>query len=159
MKLNKLQLFTNLYTSLFVLFILLFFGLVIVELKSSNLNKVLVKNQVFIVDLAKNSSEWRQGLSGRDKLAENEAMLFIFPDYRQPHFWMKDMNFSLDILWIKDTEIVDFDENLSPLPKNGDILGAEKFSPDSLVNKVLEVPAGTVDRLNIQKGDIIKPII
>jgi len=72
---------------------------------------------------------------------------------------MKDMNFSLDILWIKDSEIVDFDENLSPLPKNGDILGAESFTPDSLVNKVLEVPAGTVDRLNIQKGDIIKPII
>lgn len=155
MKRSNLYLFTNLFTALFIFFILVFFTLLIINFKSKPLNRVSINNHVFVVDIAKTPSSWQQGLSNREKLAKNQAMLFIFPEYRQPNFWMKDMNFPIDIIWIKDNKIIGFDKNIPAPLKDSPVSNLETFYPESQVNIVLEVVAGTVDRLNIQKGDII----
>ena len=42
------------------------------------------------------------GLSGYAGLPENVGMLFVFPEPRQPSFWMKGMEFSLDLVWIRE---------------------------------------------------------
>ena len=42
------------------------------------------------------------GLSGYPGLPEDAGMLFVFPEPRQPSFWMKGMEFALDLIWIRD---------------------------------------------------------
>ena len=89
-----------------------------------------------------------KGLSGRESLRENEGMLFIFEESGLYGFWMKDMNFSIDILWISDgKEIVEIAENVAPdtFP--------EIFYPKELAQYVLETQAGFVEKNDIQLKD------
>jgi Uncharacterized ACR, COG1430 len=50
-------------------------------------------------DLALTSEQREKGLSVKDKLKENEAMLFVFEESAKHSFWMKDMKFPIDIIW------------------------------------------------------------
>ena len=55
---------------------------------------------IYAVDLAVTSGERQQGLSGRETMAEDAGMLFVFEEEQPLAFWMKDMRFPLDIIWI-----------------------------------------------------------
>lgn len=124
-------------------------------LKKDSLEIATINGQVFFLEIADRKYQWQRGLSGRQSLADNEAMLFVFDTYRQPIFWMKDMNFAIDILWIKDGQVVDFDKNVYPSPKGTPLNELAIFSPDIEVNMVMEIVAGSIDRLNIQKGNSV----
>jgi uncharacterized protein len=108
-------------------------------------------NKIFL-QLARNEKEWNQGLSNQKKLGENSGMLFIFPDYQTRNFWMKDMNFSLDIVWIKDDKIVKISENLAPEGSHPQNL----YYSDEPVNYVLELNANFCKYNNINVGDRVK---
>lgn len=102
------------------------------------------------VEVAADNSAITQGLSGREKLADNTGLLFIFPVPGYYPFWMKDMRFPIDIIWIgADKKVVGFSENLSPesYPKT--------FAPPSPVQYVLEVNAGWVKERGIVIGDFL----
>ena len=91
-----------------------------------------------------------QGLSGHPGLKENEGMLFIFSDSEERSFWMKDMNFPLDIIWIDETKrVAGFVENATPesFP--------EMFNSEVPVQYVLEVNAGDVAKKGIEVGDTV----
>lgn len=92
-----------------------------------------------------------RGLSGRESLGENKGMLFIFGNSAVQSFWMKDMNFAIDIIWFDNDKVVGFAENAQP-PKDGNI---SSFRSPSAVNKVLEINAGSVKKLGIKIGDNI----
>lgn len=89
-----------------------------------------------------------QGLSGREKLAEGEGMLFVFDQPGIYGFWMKGMKFPLDFVWIQGDEVVDLTENVS--------VGATDLKPKEPVDKVLEVNSGWVKQNNVRVGDKIK---
>ncbi len=73
-------------------------------------------------------------------------MLFVFDKAGKYAFWMKDMQFALDILWIKDGKINFIEKNVQPsFPAT--------MTPSENSNQVLEFNAGTVDRLGIIIGD------
>jgi len=91
-----------------------------------------------------------RGLSGREKLEEDEGMLFIFPVVGKYGFWMKEMKFDLDVLWIKDDVVVGLVEGVVA-PKNEE--SPARFKPESAINKVLEVNSGFVKRHGIKVGD------
>ena len=110
------------------------------------------KNGTISAELASSPTEQAQGLSGRISLNPNAGMLFVFPDDRQPLFWMKDMNFPLDIVWIKDNKIIKIDKNLPPEGKRP----AKTYTSGTPVNYVLEFNAGFCDQNNIKVGDEIK---
>jgi uncharacterized membrane protein (UPF0127 family) len=108
--------------------------------------------EIFEIDTADTPAERAQGLSGRASLGKNEGMLFIFSKAGHYGFWMKDMNFPIDIIWIKDGHIIGWAAEAEP----DDRPDRTVYYPPEPVNKVLEVPAGTVARLGLQIGDIIK---
>jgi uncharacterized protein len=57
----------------------------------------------------------KQGLSGRTTLPPNAGMLFMFDGPGTYSFWMKDMQFPLDIIWLSsDFRIVGIAEHISP---------------------------------------------
>jgi len=97
------------------------------------------------IEIADTPEEHMQGLSGRKSLPENTGMLFIFDEPSRPGFWMKDMHFPIDIIWIdEDWRIVKIDENLSP--ENY----PEILDSPILVKYVLEVNAGYARENNLE---------
>jgi len=109
----------------------------------------------FSVDVAETMGARAKGLSGREKLDKDEGMFFIFGSPGKYGFWMKDMKFPIDIIWIKENKIVGFEENIDPQ------IGVSKFNlkmyyPPEPVQNVLEVNAGTVSEMGFKIGDEIR---
>ncbi|MEK7516788.1 MAG: DUF192 domain-containing protein [Patescibacteria group bacterium] len=90
-------------------------------------------------ELADRPQEWMRGLSGRDILPEGRGMLFRFSRAEVRTFWMKDMRFPIDIIWIRDGVVIGIDANV-PAPAAGES-PTQRTSPEP-VDAVLEVPAG-----------------
>lgn len=112
---------------------------------------VSVGGNVFSVEVADTSRLLEKGLSGHEPLAPNSGMLFVFKTSDKYGFWMKDMLFSLDIIWIsQDFKVVHIEKNLSSetYPKI--------FYPSAPSLYVLEVSAGIVDLLKIKTGDSVQ---
>lgn len=92
-----------------------------------------------------------KGLGLRDYLAEFSGMLFIFPKADFYRFHMKDMNFPIDIIWIRSNLIVDISKNV-PIPTDRNY---QIYLPDQKADTVLEVNAHFADRHNIRVGDAV----
>lgn len=115
-----------------------------------------INDAKFKVELADTQTKRSKGLGDRQTLASDEGMLFIFPKPEQHQFWMKGLSFPLDFIWIRDNEVVGILPNVpSPEPGQPDS-SLPIYQSGVAVDKVLEVPAGTIQRLNIKIGDTVK---
>jgi uncharacterized protein len=122
---------------------------------STNTKTVTIGNANIMVDVADTEVSREQGLSDRDSLPEGTGMLFVFDAPGHYGFWMKDMNFSLDMIFADSSgHIVTVDSNLSPDTYNHQDPQASKvFYPSSPALYVLEVPAGFAAAHGIQAGE------
>ena len=77
---------------------------------------VFIGDTVYVTDLAVSGAERSQGLSGRPSLAGDRAMLFVYEDDQPRTFWMPDMHFPLDMVWIRSDCTVDGVTNHVPNP-------------------------------------------
>ncbi|HEY8121749.1 MAG TPA: DUF192 domain-containing protein [Myxococcota bacterium] len=102
------------------------------------------------VDVVETPAQRTQGLSGRPGLAPDEGMLFLFEAPRIQSFWMKDMRFEIDIVWIRDGRIVGITPNL-PLPKSPRAL--PQYASPVPCDVVLEVRAGAAHHWGLLVGD------
>lgn len=101
------------------------------------------------VEIRSTPEERAQGLSGRPTLPEGHGMLFVFEEAGKYGFWMPDMHFAIDIVWIgADRRIVDIARDVSPESYPA------TFTPKADALYVLEVPAGTASRFGWQAGDV-----
>ena len=104
------------------------------------------------VDVADNKAEQTQGLSGRFFLTDQEGMLFLFSQKDIRSFWMKDMQFPIDIVWIDENTVVDISPNVQPQPGlPSDQLA--RYAPSQPIDKVLELAAGWSARHGLKIGD------
>lgn len=108
------------------------------------------------VEIADTPQERSKGLGGRDSLATGSGMLFVFEKADKYSFWMKEVKFALDFIYIKDDKVVDIIENVSPPEAGQKDENLPIYQPKVEVDKVLEVSAGTVKQFNVNKGDIVK---
>jgi uncharacterized membrane protein (UPF0127 family) len=94
-----------------------------------------------------------KGLSGTPYLPENVVKLFVFDSIGYPSIWMKDMNYSIDIIWVNDkNKIVHIVEEASPdsYPTS--------FTPDAPALYVIETASGFVAKNKIKVGDdVVQP--
>ncbi len=105
------------------------------------------------VDIVNTPALRSQGLSGRAGLAADEGMLFEFEAPKLQSFWMKDMRFEIDIVWIRDDQIVGITPNV-PLPKTPGAL--PQFSSPVPCDVVLELRAGAARRFGLKLGDAVR---
>lgn len=108
------------------------------------------------VELADTTEKRKKGLGGRDNLATDSGMLFIFPKADYYNFWMKGMKFPLDLIWIKDGNVVDITKNAPPPTTGQSDQSLPIYTPTQEADSVLEVNAGFSDSHNIKIGDNIK---
>jgi uncharacterized protein len=112
-----------------------------------------VKDQILDVEISADALSRMRGLSNRESLCENCAMIFLFGKLAKHSFWMKDMNFPLDILYIQDDEIVEIFEDVQILDNVNEIT---EIFPNQKADKVLELNAGWCETYNVQVGDKIE---
>jgi uncharacterized protein len=109
---------------------------------------VNVGGRIFRSEVVASEEKMQKGLGGRDGLCPDCAMLFKFQQPGIYPFWMKDMRFSLDIIWINQGKIVYLKKNIPADSK--DVL-----TPSVQAESVLEVNAGTADKLGLKVGDSV----
>lgn len=111
--------------------------------------QVKIRSAAIDIEIADTDILRQQGLSGKQKLDPNSGMLFIFPTADKYSFWMKDMYFPLDFIWIRDNHIVQLTTNVPVQP-------LKVLFPDQTVDQVLEVNAGFVEKYDIKVGDEVE---
>ncbi len=116
-----------------------------------SLQELRVGESKLNVEIVKSPASISQGLSGRPEIGA-DGMLFLMPNRAKTQFWMPDMQFDLDIIWIDQGEIIGIEVNVPhPLPNTSEQDLILYPSPD-MVEWVLEVEAGTAKENNWQVG-------
>jgi uncharacterized membrane protein (UPF0127 family) len=110
-----------------------------------------INNTVIKVEIADTVVKKIKGLSGRQRLPENQGMLFVFDTLDYYSFWMKEMKFPLDFIWIADNKVVE----ITPSVAQEDYQPPKTLTPHIRVNKVLEVNAGFAVSHGVKVGDIV----
>lgn len=107
-----------------------------------------VGDSIIEVEIADTPEQRAKGLSGRESLAENRGLLFIYDQPGLYGIWMKEMKFPIDIIWIdSNKKIISISKNIGPesFP--------EIFEPAAPAQYILEINAGFVDENRIKIGD------
>lgn len=125
--------------------------------KINSMSDTLTEQAILNVDgkhlvaaVANTPREREQGLSGTHFLNSGNGMFFVFEEADEHGFWMKDMDESIDIVWIDaDNRIVDIEPNVSPDTY------PTIFKPDAPAKYVLEVLAGWTTENEVDIGDTV----
>lgn len=133
-----------------VLIILLIVGIYFVLKKERS--EVWFKNQNLKVEVEVAETLWEQarGLMGRQSLAEDEGMLFVFSDEAPRSFWMKNTYIPLDLIFIsQEKKIVEIKRNFEPCQESN----CPVYRSQASAKYVLEVNGGFCEKHQIEVGD------
>ena len=125
-------------------------GLVYLYLEPEGTATITFAGQSLTVDLAKTSSQQELGLGGRPSMTEDHGMLFVFGSASRWGFWMKGMEFPLDIVWFgANRSVIYFVQDLQPCTP----VDCQTYYPPGNALYVLEVNAGFVALHNVTVGE------
>ena len=123
------------------------------EQEQNQTSLVTVGGVNLITSLSTTPDSQSKGLAIKDSLNENEGMLFIFEIPQKYSFWMKDMKFPIDIIWINsDGKIVHIEKNLPPCVF---LLPCPSYTPNDDSLYVLEVVSNFTNKFDINVGDAV----
>lgn len=162
MNVNKIIITVGIILAIFITFIFIQFNPFtnVATQNSSSQGKpaatARINNQTYYIYVARTEEEKQRGLSGRESLPTDEGMLFIFDTRDRHSFWMKEMNFPIDIIFIDGDTIVSISENAQPPADNADTGDLQVYSPTEPADKALEVNAGLAKKHNLKPGDKVQ---
>lgn len=122
--------------------------------RSGNLMKtVQIGSESYRLNIVSEKNDLKKGLGGIESMPEKSGMLFVFEQKAKRCMWMKDMVFSIDILWIdSQAKVVDIQTDISPATYPESFCGAKP------TRYVIELNAGQVQSSGVKVGDTIKVI-
>lgn len=107
----------------------------------------VIDGKVIHLQIVRTPDEIRQGLSGKKALGEDQGMLFVMPTVDRHSFWMKDMNFPLDIIFLRQGRVVDL-VTLEPPT----LAGIPTYESKEDADMVLELPKGMALKYQLKLG-------
>jgi len=141
-------------THVLIIFILLSAGISQAQLLDSATHEkktVNFKGNSFLVEVAETRQQQEKGLMFVKDLPADSGMLFIYKDQANRAFYMKNTYIPLDIIWMdKDKKVVFIKKNAKP----ESLRGFETIQPQEEAMYVLELNAGSADRIGLSIGDI-----
>jgi uncharacterized membrane protein (UPF0127 family) len=121
------------------------------NLPASSISYIKIGGVKLKVDLALTPETQAQGLSGRSGLQDDEGMLFVFNNPGKYFFWMKDMNFPIDMIWIsQDLHVVYIKQDAEPDSY------PQTFVSNQDAEYVLEVSSFFAEKNNLKEGDQVQ---
>jgi hypothetical protein len=130
------------------------FLLIILYLKKSPVKYVNVRvgNTEIRAEIADTLIKRTRGLMFRKSLPENEGMLFIFDSEKYEGFWMMNMSFPIDIIWInKEKKVVDVTKDAQPCK-----FSCQVYTPKEKAMYVLEVNANFTEEHKVKIGSSLE---
>lgn len=107
-----------------------------------------LKELCFRVDTANTEVQRQRGLSGRDNLSQDNAMVFTFDTPSRQCIWMRDMKFPIDIVWLDEQKkVLKIENNVAPETYPA------TFCAD-YTKYVVEINAGLAKSLDLALGDV-----
>ncbi|SRR5258706_16397280 len=125
------------------------------HLASSKNPTVAIDNHTFTVEVAKTAIDAEKGLSGRDSLGQNNGMLFQFNHPDTYSFWMRNMRFPIDIIYIRSKKIINIYKNVPTVPPDTDESNIPQLRPTQPADSVVEINAGLSQKYNFKEGDSV----
>lgn len=148
----------NNYKKILTLVALILFFVYAMQLRrNATHTDIKIGQNTIYAQIADTKNKQSMGLSYTKDLATSTGMLFIFDEIDEKNFWMKDMNYDLDIIWIDESKTVTgFFERVPTDSYNKKNPEQSKIyhSPEN-TKYVLEVPANTIKNLKIKVGDVL----
>ena len=124
-----------------------------------NKQRLITPNTILTVGVADDDMERIQGLSNRTSLGDKEGMLFIYDEVQvgETCYWMKDMNFAIDIAFMNsDKEVTVVYDNVSPETYNNESPElSERFCAND-IQYVLELNASKATEYEVSPGAKLK---
>lgn len=108
---------------------------------------VKIGSGIFNLEFATTTLAQLKGLSGRASMPQDQGMIFIFNQPGRYGFWMINMKFSLDMIWLNNQQVIYILSNVPPnsFPKI--------FYPPSVADVVVELNAGALNSVGLKVGD------
>ena len=113
----------------------------------------IIFGQTFRVEVADTEEEQAQGLADRDSLAQDSGMLFVFETGEPRAFWMKGVNFPLDLIFIDTRRTIVGITTMQPQPFVPDFALRQYQAPPAIYT--LEINAGLAEQYGIQLGMVV----
>ena len=148
MKKNMLRKRDSIITGVFVLFAgsSMIFGIYFLKKSHPDNMTAIIGGEEFSLEIARTPQEKARGLSGRKELCDSCGMLFLFENSGKYGFWMKEMQFPLDIFWLRNGIVVHSVRNAEHTDQK------TIYEPDVATDAVLEVNAGIAEKYGITVG-------
>lgn len=134
--------------------LVLLFGVFFVYTKNVSqtaLKNITVGGVPLLVEVVLTEPARERGLSGRPSLPQGEGMLFVFEKPGSWGIWMKDMQFPLDIIWVRADGVVSTIEK--DVPPSSYPTAFYPKTPDVLY--VVEVQAGWAQAHGVAEGSSV----
>jgi len=145
---------------LYVLAMLFLSGITAIKFKNHSriehdTKTISVNGKNINVYIADSESKRSKGLSIFESISDDQGMLFTFEKADIYFFWMMNMSFDIDIIWINGGRIVEINKKI-PAQIGAESEDLIRYFPPSPADMVLEVNAGWTDKYNIKVGDTVK---
>ncbi len=115
-------------------------------------HRVTIKGQTFAVELADDDQSRAIGLMFRKEMADDQGMLFVFPDSQRRAFWMKNTLIPLDILYFdQNRRLISISENTPPCKNT--TTRCPNYPSKGPTQYVLEINAGLSKNYGFSVGD------
>jgi uncharacterized membrane protein (UPF0127 family) len=132
--------------------IIVFFIILYFKRSPTKYTTVEIKDTKIRAEVADTLTKRTIGLMSKKTLPENEGMLFIFDDEGLHSFWMMNMSFPIDIIWVnREKKVVDITKNAQPCKLNCSV-----YRPKEKVIYVLEVNAKFAEEHGVTTGSSVK---
>ncbi len=119
-------------------------------------SKVKVKDVTINIEIADTKETRAKGLGGRDSIATDSGMLFVFDSADKHRFWMKDMKFPIDIIWINNGQVVNELSDIEPPAPGVQEADLPIYEPTAVADRALEVAAGFIKAHQININDKVE---
>lgn len=115
---------------------------------------VTVDGHVFNVEVAKSDQDKEVGLTKYQSLPQDKGMVFPFGQEGVYPFWMKNMKFPIDIIFIDKGKIIDIEKNLPHQNESAEVVPT--YAPSNPSDMVLEISSGLSDKYGFKVGDSVQ---
>ncbi|MDH4248539.1 MAG: DUF192 domain-containing protein [Deltaproteobacteria bacterium] len=114
--------------------------------------EVVISGKTLHLEIADTPELQARGLGGRKSLAPDQGMLFVYAERSRQRFWMLDMRFAIDIIWLDNGRVVHIEHQVPPPAPGTTPADLPTYEPAADANLVLELAAGRAKSLGLKIG-------
>ena len=111
--------------------------------------KMDVGGKSFDLEVANTNPKRMRGLMYRESMPADHGMIFVFPEQKVLHFWMKNTKIPLDLVYMDQEGKIVSIHKLEPFE-------TRSVSSDGPAIYAIELNRGTAEKLKLKPGDVIK---